>query len=165
MRRTYLNAHVGWIARSTLGTGRRAHLSYLLGTPFHPLVHFLALHLVRSFPREIVEDSFKNTWESYTRTLAHCIFDHDLTPALAALTNLPILALHGTHDSSAPLEKVTALAARMPNVRLETLPGDHHILLEQNGACIAAIDHYIDAVTMRERRGVSPSRGRKRSAD
>src|SRR3954471_3930895 len=23
--RTYLNAHVGWIARSTLGTGRRAH--------------------------------------------------------------------------------------------------------------------------------------------
>lgn len=131
-----------------MGTGQRAHLGYLLGLPFHPLVHFLALCLVKSFPREIVEDSFKSTWQSYTRTLEHCILNHDLTRALATLADLPILARHGTHDSSAPLEKVAALAARMPNVRLKTLPGDHHIFLEPNAACIAAIAQYLSAVIM-----------------
>lgn len=143
--RAFINAHGGWAARSTMRTGRRAHIEYMLGMPLHPLIHYFAPRVVKSFPREIVEDSFKSTWVSYGRTLQRCILDHDLSPALAALTDRPIFALHGTNDPSAPLEKVQALAARMPNLHLETLPGGHHLFLEQHAACLAAIARYLSA--------------------
>jgi hypothetical protein len=32
----------------------------------------------------------------------------------------------------------------MPNLSLQTLIGGHHLLLEQNAACLAAIAHYLD---------------------
>ncbi len=141
--RVFITTHGGWVARSTLRTGRRAHLEYLIGMPLHPLIHFVAPRVVKNFPREIVEDSFKSTWASYSRTLTRCVLDHDLSPALHAVQSLPILALHGTNDPSAPLEKMQALAAWMPNVHLQTLVGGHHLLLEQHGACLAAIGDYL----------------------
>lgn len=142
--RAFINAHGGWVARSTIRTGRRAHLGYLIGLPLQPLVHRIAPRVVRSFPREIVEDSFKSTWASYGRTLERCVLGHDLSPALDAVAGLPILALHGTHDPSAPLENVESLAARSPNLRLQILAGGHHLLLEQPAACLTAIAGYLE---------------------
>jgi len=142
--RAFINTHGGWLARSTIRTGRWARVEYILGMPLHPLIHFLAPRVVKSLPRDVVEDSFKSTWASYGRTLERCILGHDLSPALDRVAALPILALHGTNDRAAPLEKVEERAARMPNVHLETLAGGHHLFLEQHAACLAAISRYLN---------------------
>lgn len=139
----FIIAHGGRFARSQLHTERPTGRRFRLGLPLYRVIKWGAPYVVRGFPREVVADSFKNTWESYGRTLERCILAHDLAPALAALPDIPILALHGTHDPTASLANVEAVAARMPNVHLQTMEGGHHLFLTQNAAARRAITDYL----------------------
>ncbi len=141
--RTFIGAHGDWFARATVANGRVAHFLCDLMHLIPTLSRRLAVAIAPpQFPRSVAEDSVKHTWPSYSRTLARCILHHDLGPALAAVSPLPILALHGTHDPAAPVEAVERLAREMPNLRLETLPGGHHLFLKQRAACVGAIARY-----------------------
>jgi len=145
--RAYIGAHGDWFARVTVANGRLAHslcdLMHLMPTLSRRLAVAIA---PPRFPRSVAEDSVKHTWPSYSRTLARCILHHDVGSALAVVSPLPILALHGTHDPAAPVEAVERLARQAPNLHLETLPGGHQLFLEQHAACLAAIQCYLRTV-------------------
>lgn len=141
--RAYIGAHGDWFARVTVANGRIAQtlctLMHLMPTVSRRIAVAVA---PPQFPRSVAEDSVKHTWPSYSRTLARCILHHDIGPAFAAGFPFPILALHGTNDPAAAVEAVARLARQMPNLHLETLPGGHHLFLEQHAACISAIARY-----------------------
>lgn len=141
--RAFIHAHGGWLARLTIDNGPLARLLCIAMCTAPGLSANLALTVAHQFPPEVARDAIEHTWESYSRTLQHCILDYDLAPALARLTALPVLALHGERDAAAPLAAVERLAARMPNVELRTLPGGHHLFLQQHAACLAAIEGYL----------------------
>ncbi len=72
---------------------------------------------------------------------------HDLSPALRALPNVPLLALHGDADPAAPLSAIQALSQQLPAMTLQTLPGRHHIFLTQHPACLAAMTDFLAALS------------------
>lgn len=141
--RAFIHAHGGWLARLTIDDSPLARILCIGMCAAPHLSANLALAVAHQFPPEVARDAIAHTWESYSRTLHHCILNHDLTPTLARLTTLPILAIHGMRDATAPLEAVERLAARMPNVELRVLPGGHHPFLQQHAACVATIEEYL----------------------
>ncbi len=147
----YIIEHGDWMARATVLNGAAAHGLHLVLATFRPLVAFLAGQLARGVPQEVAEDSIQHTWQSYSGTLEHCVLSHTIMPTLAALRDLPILALHGDADPAAPLTAVRSLASQFPNITLESLPGKHQIFLTQNTACLVAIQSYLAAMHRIER--------------
>lgn len=141
--RAYVHAHGEWMARVTVANGRTAHLIHLVVATFRPLIAFLARRAAGDFPPEVAADTVQHSWASYSGTLKHCVLDHDLTPALHLLPPISVLALHGTHDPSAPLPPLRALASGCPNFRLDVLEGGHHLFLTQHQACLRAIADYL----------------------
>lgn len=139
----YISDHGQWMARVTVRNGRVAHLTHIVLSSLRPLIAPVAARTARGFPPEVAADSMHHTWASYSRTLNQCILSHSLTPTMDALPALPIRALHGTHDPSAPLAGVQTLASRMTNFRLQMLEGGHHLFFEQHAACLAAIQRYL----------------------
>jgi len=144
--RAYVRAHGEWMARVTVANGRTAHLVHLVVATFRPLIASLARRAAGDFPPEVAADTVQHSWASYSGTLQHCVLDHDVTPALHLLPAMPILALHGTHDPSAPLPPIRAFASGCPNFHLDVLEGGHHLFLTQHQACLRAIADYLALV-------------------
>lgn len=142
----YIIEHGEWMARATVLNGGVAHSLHLVLATFRPLVALLAGRLSHAVPAAVAEDSIAHTWHSYSRTLEHCVLSHAILPALTALGTLPILALHGDADPAAPLAAVQSLVSQLPTITLRILPGNHHIFLTQNNACLAAIQSYLTAL-------------------
>ncbi|HEY8311558.1 MAG TPA: alpha/beta hydrolase [Gemmatimonadaceae bacterium] len=142
----YISDHGQWMARVTVRNGRVAHLTHMVLASLRPLIAPVAARTTRGYPPEVAADSMRHTWASYSRTLDQCILSHNLMPTMDALTALPILALHGTHDPSAPLAGVQTLASRMTNFQLQTLEGGHHLFFEQHATCLTAIQRYLRTV-------------------
>ena len=140
--RAFIGAHGSWMARLTVANGTGAHAIHIAHMAVQPLLmSFAALFaaVTRVVPPAVAVDSLEHTWASYSRTLDRCILNHNLSPALATLTAVPILALHGTRDLSASLAAVHALATRMPNVVVQPLVCAHHPFIERHDACLDAI--------------------------
>lgn len=146
----YIIEHGEWMARATVLNGGVAHSIHLVLATFRPLVALLAGRLSHAVPAAVAEDSMAHTWHSYSGTLEHCVLSHNVLPALTALGTLPILALHGDADPAAPLAAVQSLASQLPTMTLHILPGNHHIFLTQNNACLAAIQSYLIAMQSNE---------------
>lgn len=74
--------------------------------------------LVRDVPRVVAEDINQMTWRSSTSTMWEVIYRHDLAADLTRIpADIPLLCLHGDHDTSAPLDRMRALHALHPNPR------------------------------------------------
>lgn len=141
--RAFIGSHGDVLSRLTVANGR---LAWLVCHAIHMAPRLstrIAVTLGKQFPPEVAADTICHTWESYSRTLARCILDHDLTLALNGLPAVPILALHGRVDPTAPLSAVAALVPRFPNLHLQTLPGKHHLFLEEHDACLRAIQQFL----------------------
>jgi pimeloyl-ACP methyl ester carboxylesterase len=95
------------------------------------LMRRLLPRLAPDMPREILEDYVLHTWRSATSTMWEGVYRYDLTDDTAALPDtLPVLLLHGEHDTTAPLEGVARLQDAYPGWTLRVLlDGDHHPLL------------------------------------
>ncbi len=142
----YIMEHGQWMARVTVLNGGIAHLVHLFVATFRPLLRFLVRHIRSGLPPKVAEDALSHTWPSYSGTLDHCILSHELTPALRRLSAIPILAIHGEEDPSAPAGAVQALAASKDTMRLVLLPGGHHVFLTEHAACLNAITQFLTAL-------------------
>lgn len=141
--RAHIGEHGDAMARVTVANGRTAHLIHVVVATFRPVLKRLISATVRDFPPDVAADALDHTWASYSGTLDHCVLNHDLTPTLAALADLPILAIHGADDPAAPLHGVRTLAREMPHLHLVVVPGGHHPLLEQPIVCFREIRDYL----------------------
>ena len=92
-------------------------------------------------PADIARDGVLHTWESYSRTLRHCILDVDV-PALAgrvAAAGVPTRLLHGDRDREAPIEGVAELAKRTGWPLAVFEGADHMLPIERPEDCAEAI--------------------------
>jgi len=99
-------------------------------------------HLLHDYPREIAEDLVKHNLMSSTTSLWEVLYRHDLAADADALPErVPVLCLHGTNDSTAPLDGVLRLASPRPNWGVRLLQGaDHHPWLRATDECEAALN-------------------------
>ena len=106
-------------------------------------------YVQRNLPREVVADTVKHHWLSFTSSLWEVIYDYDLKQDADALGDrIPIICLHGDRDQSAPLEGMLKLAEGRPEWKAHILPGvDHHPLLRAHPACLRAIESALEPNT------------------
>ena len=83
----------------------------------------------RSVPTEVVTDSTKHTFDSFSRTLRACIVDHRVDGAAEHLYRfrVPLRVVHGTKDSTVPLARARAFVSRFPDASFETVEGASHM--------------------------------------
>jgi pimeloyl-ACP methyl ester carboxylesterase len=133
-------------ARATIRNGSRfnrwlamdrplARIACTLMCMLRPALQRVAPYLVRDVPDIVAQDALAHNWQSYSRTLRNVIFRGDTPSWLDAFAG-QILLIHGTHDATAPLANVEALATR-PNLQLLRLDANHGLIFS-HGACIAA---------------------------
>jgi pimeloyl-ACP methyl ester carboxylesterase len=97
--------------------------------------------LIRDVPRQVARDLVEHNLMSSTTSLWNVLYRHDAAVDLEALPHgLPVTFIHGTADSTAPLERVRQLADSRPTWRLIELEGvDHHAWLRNPAECTTAL--------------------------
>lgn len=103
--------------------------------------------LLHGMPPDVVEDYVQHTWRSATSTVREVVYRYDVCADAARLPpQMPMLLLHGGRDRTAPLANARELARRHASWKFVELPeGDHHLLLNDPGWCVAQIAAFLDA--------------------
>ena len=106
-------------------------------------------YLLPDIPSSIARDLVKHTFLSSTTSTWEVLYRHDLAAEAGALSaELPVFCLHGTLDSTAPVDGILRLAAGRPNWHVTLLDGvDHHSWLRQPERCREAIVNAVGDVT------------------
>lgn len=106
--------------------------------------------LLRDLPRVVAEDLVRHHMVSSTTSLWQVLYRHDLAVDAAALgPRFPVSFVHGSADTTAPINGARALARTRPEWTFETLEGvDHHPWLRTPQRCaeiVAELVARIDA--------------------
>ncbi len=94
-----------------------AHAACTVMCHLRPLLLPIMPYVVRGVPALVAKDSIRHTWQSYSRTLQHIIFQASTRQWIEAARQ-PVLLLHGTEDKTAPLANVRNAAQHFANGRL-----------------------------------------------
>lgn len=124
----------GWFLTNMLLTGLACITTRRLLRPLLP-------RLLPDIPREVARDLTEHNVMSSTTSLWNVLYRRDVAGDLDALPDdLPVTFVHGTDDTTAPIESIRRLAAAEPSRELVELPGvDHHPWLRQPAACAEVI--------------------------
>jgi pimeloyl-ACP methyl ester carboxylesterase len=90
-----------WLALDT----SLAHAACSLMCALRPLLLLIIPHLVRDVPPLVAQEALRHTWDSYSKTLRHVIFQAETSKWISEITH-PTLLMHGKQDRTAPLENV-----------------------------------------------------------
>jgi pimeloyl-ACP methyl ester carboxylesterase len=103
-------------------------------------------YVVRSLPREVVEDLVQHTWRSSTSSLWEVVYRYNVEVDLLRLPNdIAIQFIHGDMDVTAPVEPIQELVEHRSNWKLDVLPGlDHHPFLKAPDACLRLITSVVE---------------------
>lgn len=103
-----------------------------------PVLTFLAPHFAPHVPADVARDALRHNFASYSRSLRSVIVRHRPDAALRALSDRPVLFLHGDADRSAPLAPVRELVEHARGWRLRVVPGANHYLPIERPRLVAA---------------------------
>jgi pimeloyl-ACP methyl ester carboxylesterase len=103
----------------------------------HGLVRPVSRLLPLGLPEPVVEDFWRHSWTSYSRTLRNVVIGCPAVPLLAALT-MPCTLLYGTDDTTAYRSPTDRLQQLNPRLRVLEASGDHHVTV-QDPAVVAAV--------------------------
>jgi pimeloyl-ACP methyl ester carboxylesterase len=92
----------------------------------HGLVQPLSPWLPLRLPAEVVEDFWRHSWASYSRTLRRVVVGHPAVPDVARLS-MPCTLLYGAQDTTASRQPLGALLARNCTLRHVEVAGGHHL--------------------------------------
>jgi len=97
--------------------------------------------LIRDVPREVARDLVEHNFMSSTTSLWNVLYRHDIrTEANALAEGLPVLFIHGTDDTTAPIKQIRQLAQKRNSWLLTEMNGvDHHPWLRQPETCAKLI--------------------------
>jgi pimeloyl-ACP methyl ester carboxylesterase len=106
-----------------------------------PLLMPIAPHLVRGVPAVVARDALRHHWTSYSRTLSNVIFKGDSRRWLAQFAG-PILMVHGSADTTAPIANVQHLITRS-NVRFIELGATHGLIFSHSERIVAELRSFL----------------------
>jgi pimeloyl-ACP methyl ester carboxylesterase len=97
--------------------------------------------LLRNVPRVVAEDLVRHHMVSSTTSLWQVLYRHDLAADASALASgLPVSFVHGSADTTAPIDGARALASTRLDWRFETLEDvDHHPWLREPQRCAEVV--------------------------
>ena len=106
----------------------------------------ITLYPPRGYPRAAVWDYLNYSMWAYLDTASRVLHGRDMTQALAALRDLPVLLLYGTQDKRAPLVAAHRYHAMFPRSTLRIFPVGHQLLIERRtrSAATAAVQEWLD---------------------
>lgn len=98
--------------------------------------------LMRDVPPMVAQDALRHTWVSYSRTLQNVIFRAETTNWVQQIEQ-PILLIHGTQDTIAPMENVKNNFAFLPHAELVELEADHGLIFTRSRTITAKIAEFL----------------------
>jgi pimeloyl-ACP methyl ester carboxylesterase len=101
----------------------------------HGLVRPVSRLLPLGLPEPVVEDFWRHSWTSYSRTLRNVVVGYPAVPLLGTLA-MPCALLYGTDDTTAYRPSTDRLHQLNPRLRVLEAPGGHHVAV-QNPAVVA----------------------------
>jgi 3-oxoadipate enol-lactonase len=96
----------------------------------HGLVQPVSRLLPTGLPQEVVEDFWRHSWTSYSRTLRNVVIGHPAVPAVSDL-QMPCTLLYGTADSTAFRPSTRHLHRLNPRMRVVERSGGHHVAVQE----------------------------------
>ncbi len=110
--------------------------------------------LLRELPREVAEDLVKHNMFSSTSSMWEILYRHDVERDAAYLpASMPVLAIHGTDDRTAPVNGLRRLATGRVNWKVRLLAGaGHHPWLQAPELCMALIENTAERRSIRSER-------------
>ena len=118
---------LGFLARVTASGEVLGQLTMIV---LHTLVQPVSPRLPLGLPREVVEDFWKHSWRSYSRTLRRVVVEHPAAPDLERIT-MPCTLLYGADDHSASREPLAQLLRHNARLTHVEVPGTHHLPARQ----------------------------------
>jgi pimeloyl-ACP methyl ester carboxylesterase len=116
--------------------GRLAEL--VLHGMVQPLSRWLPLRL----PTEVVEDFWRHSWASYSRTLRRVVVGHPAVPDLERLS-VPCTLLYGAQDTTVSRQPLTALLASNSALRHVEVAGGHHLPVQDPRALADVLEQVL----------------------
>lgn len=105
----------------------------------------MSLLYLSKIPISVLMDARKFTFRSITSTLENCLLRYQSDQIFSKIKNIPIKAIHGSHDQVSPLKNVTELNNKVSSFSLKTIENSgHHILLTHTEICADEILHFIE---------------------
>lgn len=131
----------GWIYTNMWATALACVVTRRLAARWLP-------RLLPDVPREVAEDLVAHNMASSVSSLWEVLYRHDpRADADAAAPTLPVLMLHGSADTTAPLEGARRMKAGRARWTLEVLDGvDHHPWLRAPHHCLRSIEQWLGDV-------------------
>jgi pimeloyl-ACP methyl ester carboxylesterase len=114
---------LGFLARVTASGEVAGRLAMVL---MHGLIQPLSPWLPLGLPTEVVEDFWRHSWTSYSRTLRRVVVGHPAVPDLERLS-MPCTLLYGARDTTASRQPLAALVAGNCALRHVEAAGGHHL--------------------------------------
>lgn len=105
----------------------------------------MSLLYLSKIPISVLMDSRKFTFQSITSTLENCLLRYRTDHIFSRIDNIPIRAIHGSHDQVSPWKNIVQLHKRVPSFSLKAIENSgHHILLTHTEICVDEILHFIE---------------------
>lgn len=114
---------LGFLAHVTASGSRIGRLS---GVALHSLVRPVSPWLPSDLPKEVVEDFWKHSWTSYSRTLRQVVVGHPIVRDLTDIS-VPCTLLYGRSDRTASTGPLPELLHRNSLLRHLQVEGGHHL--------------------------------------
>ena len=118
---------LGFLARVTASGEVLGRLTMVV---LHTLVQPLSTRLPLDLPREVVEDFWKHSWRSYSRTLRRVVVEHPAVPDLEHVS-MPCTLLYGSQDRSASRGSLAALLQSNAQLAHVEVSGTHQLPARQ----------------------------------
>ncbi len=111
--------------------GQSSHLLCALWCRWlRPLSRLMTGFYLPKLPRRVAQDTLKHTWRSYSVSMSQIIERPTAVEDLARV-KLPVALLYGDSDQLARPEQLPESLTKQDNMVAKSLPGGHHLPLDQ----------------------------------
>ena len=104
----------------------------------HGLVQPFSRLLPMGLPHDVVDDFWRHSWTSYSRTLRNVVVGSPAVPLISTL-RMPCTLLYGAEDSTAYRPSTQRLRQLNPQLRVLTTNGGHHVAVQEPAAVAHAL--------------------------
>lgn len=92
---------------------------------FRPWFLAVVPHLMKEFPKKVVQEALLHTHKSYFGTLQHVLYGQDIPSLIKKIPHSKLQFIHGTNDKTVPYSNIEELK-KLYNIPVEKLANADH---------------------------------------
>ena len=114
-----------------------AHVVCEVMCHLRPMLLPIMPYVVRDVPALVAKDAIRHTWQSYSKTLQHVIFQSPTEEWIKGIRQ-PVLLMHGVDDKTTPIANVRNEVQQFADARLIEVENAGHDFIFTHSSLIAA---------------------------